>query len=80
MKKVKLTKNQLKDAYQGLREGGVEFEKLSAITTVKVKLPNGTVHKKGSVSFHPLAKPYLNDHKSKPKWNYETKQKINAPK
>lgn len=76
MTKVKLTKKQLKTAYQGLRDGIVEFEQFSATTAIKVKLPNGTVHKKTSTSLHPLAKPYLNDHKSKPKWNYETKQKM----
>ncbi len=76
MKKIKLTKKQLTDAYQGLREGGYELEKLSVTSVNKVKLPNGDIHKRTGQSLHPLAKEVLNTHKSKPKWNYETKLKM----
>jgi hypothetical protein len=76
MKKIKLTKKQLTDAYQGLREGGYELEELSVTSVSKVHLPNGDIHKKTNTSLHPLAKPFVNEHKTKPKWNYETKLKM----
>jgi hypothetical protein len=74
---MKITKKEQQTVINELNKGNsVHIERLGVISLKNGSLPNKMVVKRGAISFDPQIKDGVNTHKSKPKWNYETKLKM----